>query len=98
MMCSLHRLLGSEPPVDSLREIALTDVNLSPQSTEASEQNVFYVHFKHIPRRPGPPGLFLRFEADGVWGRAGMKPESWVVWARTGPGRRNLSLPVLTPS
>lgn len=67
-MCSPHSLLVPELPANSFREIALSAVNLPPQSTEASEQNVFCVHFKRIPRRPGPPVFFLGSEADGGGG------------------------------
>lgn len=96
-MCFPHRLLVPELPTDSLREIALRAVNLPLQSTEASEQNVFCLHFKCIPRRPGSPVLFLGSEAYGGGGGVDRNPEAWAVQAQAGSERENLSLPVFTP-
>ena len=71
--CSLH---GGWFPTDPLRETALCDANLPPESSEAPEKKGLCMHFKYIPRRPGPPCAFFLggSEADGGGGR--LKPET----------------------
>lgn len=55
--CSLHRWLMPQLPSDPLRETAPCDASLPPESSEAPEKKGLCMHFKYIPRRPGPPVL-----------------------------------------
>lgn len=70
------RWLVPQLPTDPLRETALCDANLPPESSEAPEKKGLCMHFKYIPRRPGPPCAFFLggSEADGGGGR--LKPET----------------------